>query len=185
MAGGAGYGTMRRYKREFGPFVIEWLDAAPSLLDMTTLARFPEAAFVRIARLVTIEAAGGRGAKLRGFHMTAGAWHPGVCIPEGEIRARVVERLGVQLHDVGISPFVIGVTMGAFLLCRSRISPVKTSSGLAVGALLLVTPEAQLGLRPVRKRLVAIAALLLELAVPGHERPGHDKLLEHVLRSPC
>jgi len=184
MAGGTGHGTMRCYKREFGPFVIERLDAAPSLLGMTTLARFPEAAFVRIACLVAIEAACGRGAKLRGFHMTAGARHPGVRILEREIRARVIERLGVQLHDVGISPFVIGVTMGAFLLCRSRISPVKTSSGLPIGALLLMTLEAKLGLRPVRERLVAIAALLLELGVPGHEQPGHDKLLEHVLRSP-
>ena len=184
MAGGAGHGTMRRYKREFGTSVIEWLDAAPSLLGMTTLARFPEAAFVRIARLVTIEAACGRGAKLRGFHMTAGAWHPGVCIPEAEIRARVVERLGVQLHDVGISPFMIGVTMGAFLLRRSRVAAVKASSGLAVGALLLVAIEAKLGLSPVRERLVAIAALLLELGVSGRERSGHDKLLEYVLRPP-
>jgi len=30
---------------------------------------------------------------------------------------------------------------------------------------------------------MTIAAVLLELGVPAHERPGHDELLEQILRS--
>jgi hypothetical protein len=104
-------------------------------------------------------------------------------VAKREVRARVIESLEVHQDDIGISPLVIRVTMAAFLLGRSRIAAVKTLTSLAISARVLVAGEAEFGLRSARERLVAIAAFLLELGVSGHERPGHDKLLEHILGS--
>jgi hypothetical protein len=115
--------------------------------------------------------------------MTAAARHRRVRVAERKIRTRVFERLRIEQDDVRVSPFVIRMTMDAFLLRRSRIATVEASSGLAIGARLLVASKTELRLRSVREWLVTIAALLLELGVTGHERSGHDKPLEQVLRS--
>lgn len=183
MAGGARHGTVGSAERELRPVVIERLHAVPCGLGMAIVASFPEASLVRIIRFMTVKTACGRVAELCRLYMTADARHRRVCVAERKIRTRVIERLRIEQDDVDIPPFVIRVTMGAFLLRRGRIATVKASLGLAISARVFVALQAELRLRSMRERLVTIAALLLELGVSLHERPGHDELLEQVLRS--
>jgi hypothetical protein len=178
---GAGHRPMCSLEREFRPIVVKWLDAEPCRLGMTFVARFPQTPFMRITGLVTVEAACGGVAEPCRLRVAAAARHSDVCVAKLEARTRVIERLAVQLDDVGISPLVIRVTMVAFLLRRLGIAPMKRAAGLAIGGNVLVAGGAESRLRPWRKRLVTVAALLLELGMSGHQRPGHDELLEQAL----
>ncbi|HEY6257721.1 MAG TPA: hypothetical protein VIY51_18220 [Xanthobacteraceae bacterium] len=178
MAHGTGHATMRTLKRELRAVVVERLYATPCRLGMTTVACFSETPLMRIVRLVTVEAAPGRVAEFYRLRMTVAARHGRVCVPEREIRNRVIESLAVQLDDVGVSPLVIRMTMNAFLLRRIRITSVQPPAHLTVGGNFLVARETEPRLRTLRKRLVTVPALLLELGMPGHQRPGHDKPLE-------
>ena len=149
MACGAGNGAMGLPEQEFGLLVVERFHAVPCRLGMTIVACFTQAAFVRIRRLVTVETAPGCVAELRRLGVTGGARHRRMCVPERKICKCVIEGLAVQLDDIGVSPNVIRVTMGAFLLRCTRITPVETLAGLTVGARLLVARQAELSLRPV------------------------------------
>jgi hypothetical protein len=70
-----------------------------------------------------------------------------VGIPKLKIRRCVIKRLAVEQDDVGISAFVIGVTMGAFLFRRIRLAPVKSLGRLAIGSGVLVASQAKSRLR--------------------------------------
>jgi hypothetical protein len=148
MARRARDGTMRPFQPELRSVVVERLDAMPCRLAMTIFARFPQTPFVRIVRLVTVEAASGRVAELYGLGVTAAARHCLVCVPEREIRKFVIERLAVEPDDVGTSPLVIRMTMGAFRFCCVRFTPVISPAFLTVCGNLLVARKAEPRLRP-------------------------------------
>lgn len=67
MACGAGHAAVGAAERELRPLVIERLHPPPRGLGMAFVACFAQTSFVRIVCLVTIEAAGGRGAELHRF----------------------------------------------------------------------------------------------------------------------
>jgi len=179
----AGNRPMCSLEREFRPIVVKWLDAEPCRLGMTFVARFPQTSFMRITGLVTVEAACRGVAEPHPLRVAVAARHSDMCVAKLEVRTRVIEGLAVQLDDVGISSLVIRMTMVAFLLRRLGIAPMKRAAGLAIGRNVLVAGRTESRLRPRRKRFVTVAALLLELGMSGHERPGHDELLERVLCS--
>jgi hypothetical protein len=178
MALGAGDGTMCTLERELRPVVVEWLDATPCRPVMTVVARFPKAPLMRIVRLVTVEAASGRVAEFYRLRVTVDAPYCLVCVPELEIRERVIESLAVQLDDVGISPLMICMTMAALRFHCIRLTPVKSPAHLTVCENFFVARKAEPSLRPWRERLVTVAALLLKLGMPGDDRPRHDELFE-------
>ncbi len=184
MARGTGHCAVRALQAEFGAIVIEGLHALPRGLVMAIPAAFPQAPLVRIAFLVTVEAALGRVAEFRGSQMTSAARYDRMGVPQREIRKAVLESLGVQLDDVSVPPFVIRVTMVALELRGLGITPVESPARLAIGAGILVTVEAQAGLRRRGKRRVAIGAVTLELGMSRHQRPRRDQMLEQILRSP-
>jgi hypothetical protein len=95
MARGAGDGTMCSLEREFRAAVVERLDVMPCRLAMTIVAGVPKTPLMRIVRLVTVEAASGRVAELYCLRVTVDAPHCLVCVPELEIRKRVIEGLPV------------------------------------------------------------------------------------------
>lgn len=148
MASGADDRSMCTLKPELRLVVIERLDASPYRLAMTILAGLPKTPLMLIDRLVTVEAAAGRVAELHGCRVTAGAPHGLVCLPELEVRKSVIERLTVQLVDVGIPPDVILMTFDAFLFHRVRLTPVKPLNGGTVRGNFLVARQAEPGLRP-------------------------------------
>jgi hypothetical protein len=148
MARGAADGTMCTLESELRPVVVERFDAKPCRLAMTIAAGFPKLPLMRIVRLVTVEAASGRVAELYRLGVTADALHCLVCVPELEIRKRMIERLAVQLDNVGISPLMICMTMGAFLFCCIRLTAVKSASHLTVCENVFVARKAEPCLRP-------------------------------------
>src|SRR5215469_992518 len=182
MARGARHSAMSAAKRELRLVVVERLDTTPSRLTVTTLTILPEPPFVGIARLVAVEATPRSVAELHGLHVTVGAGHLLMRLAKHEIRQRMIEGLAVEQDDIGIAPLVIGVALAALLLACIRAKPMKPPSRLTVGGDLLVTGQAKLGLRARRERLVTVAALLLELGMPGHERPRRGQPLEQALR---
>ena len=103
-------------------------------------------------------------------------------IPKLEIRERVIESLAVELDDVGISSLVISVAVVAILLCSIRPAAVEALACRAISRDFLVAVDAKPGLRSSRERLVTFAAILFELGVPLDHRPGHNELLEQILR---
>jgi len=185
MARRTGHRRMRALEPEFRLFVVESLDPTPHCLEVAIVARLPKTPFVRIARFMTIEAAPPGGGIFRGLRMTVAARYRCVRVPEREIRKPVIEGLWIKQENVGISSLMIRVAMVAFLRQRLWITPMEGRAHLALGACVLMTCEAELALRCWREGCVAIVALLLELGVPGHERPERDKFLEHALGSPC
>lgn len=179
----AGDDTVCTLKRKLGLIVIEHLHAMPRRFAVTVVARLSETPFMRIVRLVTIEAASGRVSKLYRWCVTAGALHGLVCVPELKIRKRVVERLAVELDDIGISPLMISVAMGAFLLRGIQLTPVKSSTLLAIRGGFFVACQTEACLRLAGKRLVTVAAVLFKLCMSADHRAGDDKLFEQGLRS--
>jgi hypothetical protein len=105
--------------------MIERLDALPCRLDMAILARLSKVPLVPIAGLMTLETAAGCLAELGCLLMTGVAFHGFMPITQLKIRKGVIESLAIELDDVGVSPLVIGVTMGALVLRRVRLPPVK------------------------------------------------------------
>ena len=142
MARGARDIAVRTLQRKPGLIVVERLCATPCDLAMTIVARLPKTPLMRIVCLVTIEAAPGGVAKLRILRVTAVAWHGLVGIPKLEIRRRVIKCFAVKQDDVSISTLVIGVTMGAFLFRRIRLTPVKSLGRLAIGSSFFVAGQA-------------------------------------------
>jgi len=126
VAGRTRNGAMRAPERELGLVVVVRFDAAPGGLAMAVLAYFPQATLVRIIRLMAVEAAPRRIAELHRLHMTAAAQYGLMRIAQLEIRKSVIECFAIELHDVGISSLVIGVTMCALQFCRIRLSPVES-----------------------------------------------------------
>lgn len=147
VAYGAVHVAMRALKRKLGPVVVERFDAVPRCFDVTIVADFPKTAFVRIFRLMTIETASWRVAKLCRFGMARTALNGLMCISQLEVRKRMIECFAVELNNVGGPPFVIGMTMRAFLLDCVRLPSVKALAGRPVRGSFFVTCEAQSSLR--------------------------------------
>jgi hypothetical protein len=126
MARGAEDCPMCPLKRELGLVMIEQLDPSPCRLDMAILTCLSEAPLVPIACLMTVEAAPGSLAELGRLQVAAAALHRFVRITQLKIRKAVIESLTIELDDVGVSPLVIGVTVGAVLLRRVRLPSVKS-----------------------------------------------------------
>src|SRR5262245_51590499 len=95
----------------------------------------------------------------------------------------MVERLAVELDDIGVSTLVVGMAMIAFAISGLRLKPVKSATRQAVDGGILVACEAKAGLRASRERQVTVVALLLEFGVARDQRSGDDEPLEQVLRA--
>ena len=94
----------------------------------------------------------------------------------------MIERLAIEPNDIRITPRMIRMAGIAFLFGCIRLTSVQSPARQAVRGNLLVTRQAEPRLRPARERLVAIAALLLELGMTGDQRRRHHELLEYALR---
>ncbi len=183
MACGTGDGTVRIMERKSRRGVIERLDAEPCRLVVALVARLSQAPLVRIAVLMTVKAASRGVAEFRCLRMAAAAGHRNMRVPQREIRESVVKGLAIQLDDIGVPPRVIGVTVIAVLFGSGRPTSMKSLVRGAISGDFLVARKAPAGLRFARERLVALAAVLLELGVPLDDRARQDKLLEQVLRT--
>ena len=138
---------------------------------------------MRVTRLMAVETSSRRVAEFCRLRVTTRTRHDLMGSPELEIRKCVVERLAVQLDDIDVAAEVIRMTMVAVLALGLGLTPVKSHTQRTISGSLLVARQAEPRLCFSRKRLMAVAAILLELGVSRDDRPGHDKLLEQALRS--
>jgi hypothetical protein len=175
MARGAEDGAMRPLEPELGLVMVERFDALPRPFSVAIVTCLSKASLVRIIRLMTVEAASGRVAKLYILQMTAAARHGFVGITQLEIRKGVVEGFAIELDDVGVSSFVIGVAVSAFLLRRIRLPRVESPTCQSIRCNFFVTCQAESRLRFSRERLVTVAAVLLEFGVSFDDRAWNDK----------
>ena len=136
--------------------MVERLDACPSILAVTTLARFAKSAFVRIDRLMAIYTPAGRTTKFRRSLVTFVASDRGVSTVEREIRETMIKCFTIELDDVRAATLVISVTIAAFLFRRVRLAPVEAPPRQSIGSNLLVARKAQVALCLSRKWHVAL-----------------------------
>ena len=143
VTGRTGDGLVRTNEREFRLAVVERLDAAPGLLAVASVALFAELPLVCVARLVAIETAPWCLSKFDFLCMTAVATRRLVSTLQLEIGQGMVERLAIELNDVGISSLVIAMARLAILLFRIRLTTVKALSLEAVSCNLFMTGQAK------------------------------------------
>ncbi len=93
----------------------------------------------------------------------------------------MIERLPVERQNIGVPALVIDMAMIAVLNARKSISPVKANMVRAILRNLLVTIQAEPGLRSAREGLVAFFAFLLQLLVAFYQRPGDDEALDKIV----
>jgi hypothetical protein len=133
MARGARDIAVRTLQPKFGLVMIKRLHVTPCGFAMTIIAGVAQTPFMRIICLMTIEAALGGIAELYILCVTAVALHCLVTVPKLEIRGCVIECLAVKQDDIGIAPFVIAMTMGAFLFRCIGFTPMKSRRHLTIG----------------------------------------------------
>jgi hypothetical protein len=173
----AGNAPVRALKRKPRGTVIERLYAPPRVLAVAAVAFLAEPTLVLIGPPVTVHASRRRTTKLRRAHMTLVASRRPVRALQLEVRERVVEGLPVELDDVGVSPFVIGVAVPAILFRRIGLTSVQSPAGQPIPRDLLMAGQAQIALGLSRERHVALEAALLQLDVAFDERSRHDEFL--------
>ena len=130
-------------KGEFRFAVVEWLDTAPAILAMATVALLTEPLLVRVLRLVTVVAAS-RGAAER--HRRGVASVTAYCLVaafEFEIGGDVIEGLTIELNDIGVTAFVISMAVLAFLAQGIRVAAVKTPPVATISIDVLVTGDTE------------------------------------------
>jgi hypothetical protein len=110
--------------------------------------------------------------------VTVSALDPAVGTRQSEVGGVVVERIAIESHDVGPATRVLRMAVTAFRALGRRSSPVKALPAFDVGAHIVVTLETQPTLGLLAKRLVALAAILLDVGMCGDHRPRHDERLE-------
>jgi hypothetical protein len=79
--------------------------------------------------------------------VAASALHGFVRIAQLKIRKGVIESFAVELDDVGVSPLVIGVTVGAILLRGIRLPSMKSLMREPIGGGFFVACQAEARLR--------------------------------------
>jgi hypothetical protein len=102
---------------------------------------------------------------------------------EFEIREFVIEGFVVELDDIGIAPFMLGMTMLAFRIHGVGAHAMQAALPLAVRGHVLMTRQAEPHLRLLIERLVAVGAVFFLLLVPLDELPRHHQPVEQALRS--
>ena len=142
---------MRSAQREPGGFVIESLHIQPGIVAMAPFAFLAKLPLVGVGRLVTIKAKTGCIAKLDSLRVAVAAGRRLVRAKEDEIRHCMIERLAIELNDIGSAALVIGVTRSAFLFRRVRLAPVKAPARQPIRSNLFVARKTQVALRLSRK----------------------------------
>ena len=173
---------VRALQREFGPGMIERLDAAPDVVAVAAIAGLPEISLVGILLGMTAGAGCRRLAKRHAPVVTPFATPGLMGARELKVRIGMIEGFPIQLHDIERATLVIGMAGSAVLLRRGRLAAVKAFAQKTIEPDLLVTGDAQPRLRLRREGFVAFGAIALKLGVPLDQRAGHHELFQNVLR---
>lgn len=183
VAGLTPHGLVCALERELRPRMVERRDLGPAPLIVTTFASAPEISLMHVVLAMAGDALRRRLAELDARPVTRLAFGRLVTTPEQIVCQLVLKRHGIELHDVGVSPRMIGVAGLAGLTFDVRRLAVKSGGALDIRIDIRVTFAAEPGLRLLVERLMALVAALLELPVRLDELPRRHELLEDRLRS--
>ena len=122
--------------------MIERLDAPPVFLAVAALAFLAQPAFVRVRRLVAIEALARGCSEFDRRKMAALAARRLMCSFELEVRESMIECLSIELDNVRATALVIGMACPTISFRCVGPTPVEPASLLAVGRNVLVTIQA-------------------------------------------
>src|SRR6516164_162682 len=168
-------------QREARPGVVEarWL---PCRVAVARGAVGAEAAFVHVVLAVAVVARPGRFTELLAGHMATFALRARVGSTECEVSLRVIESLLVNERDLHLATLVVRVTGAARLDVDTAVIALVARD---VRRDRLVTIEAEAILRRAIELDVALAAVVLELRMPGDHLAGHQHALEVLRRDRC
>jgi hypothetical protein len=113
--------------------------------------------------------------------MAVGAFDCGVRPLQGKVRESVVKRVLIQVDDVFVSSFMVGVTEFAFFFGNIFFQSVKSLFINNVFIHYLVAIPAQLVLRLLVEQGMAFGAFGFKLCVTLNNGTGHHKIFQ----SPC
>lgn len=94
-----------------------------------------------------------------------------------KVGERVIERGFVEIDDVHVTPFVVGVTGRALESLRLREPAVKTGFASDIGSHFRVACDAQVSLRHIGHGCMTFIALCFDISMAGYDRSGHDQPL--------
>lgn len=97
---------------------------------------------------------------------------------ERKIGVGMIELRLIELHDIGATSLVIGVTRFAVGFNELWIEPMQTAICLNVSSNLLMAIEAERFLRCVAQRRVAFGALFFVFGMGAGQLAGHHQCLQ-------
>lgn len=106
------------------------------------------------------------------------AGHFNVATQQRKISEVMFECVFIELHDVGVSTFVICMAIYTFVVRCIVEQPVKSAAGLDIGRNVLVAVEAQRALVRTFERFVTGRAFRLPLGMALYDFTGHDQRLD-------
>jgi len=98
-----------------------------------------------------------------------------VLAEQREIRDVMVKAVLVQLHDVGVSAFMIRMTVGTGPTAGRPVKTVKSRLGVDIRVDIFMAVQAKRALLRALERLVTRAAFALEFCVPLDDITRHDQ----------
>jgi len=95
---------------------------------------------------------------------------------KNKIGIQVIESLLVEQQDIGLAPFMVGMTIPALLFSNSGISTVKAALGSDIRSHQLMAVEAEVALLPVSQQTVTFITITLDSGVPFDQGTRHHQL---------
>lgn len=163
-------------KLRFG--VIEGFRFSPSRGLVASLAILTEMSLVAVFRAVAINTF------VRSFRecqlrlVAAHARSRGMLVFQGEVRLKMIERVGVEPDDVSLRALMFRMAMAARLGFCKRVLAMKSGSDFPICGDFFVAVEAEECLGFPSKGCVTLVAALLVLLVGFRKRAGHDQFFE-------
>lgn len=173
----AGGFPMAAEQREPGRVVIE-IDVPPIDRGMAVATLLPHEALVCVVVAVTSDAVPGGVALFRSRRMAILTGGLEMSAEQRKIREGMVEGIAVEYDDFRVAPFVFGVTVGAGVVSRIAVPPVKTGGLCYVTRNVFMTGRTEIALAPAIKGSVTGAALRLDVCVRFHNGSGHYQGLD-------
>ena len=178
VARGAFRGEMFALESIPGLAVIE-THLFPIRLDMTVDAVLTEAALVLVVLAMAAITIRRRGAMFCARLVTVAALNlrRRVTATQREVRGRVIESCRVEFHDVGLAPFMFGVTAAA----RGIVEPAVIAAPLRHVLRhrpVVVTAETEIALIGAFEWHVTVLAFALERGMAVNHLAGHDQRVQ-------
>lgn len=164
-------------KREVGRAVIE-LDVCPSDRVMAGSAVFAQFALMRLVGLMASKAARRRIAVTLARCVTASAIEQRVSIAQWEIAAVMIELLGNELDDVGVSALMLTVAGPALQALAADEPTMKAFAAAQILSNLFMAGGAQLRLAAPVAAVVTVGALCFDIRMRGRDLARHEQGLD-------